>query len=293
MGGGEQASTSTSKPLTAAERQDLYRGAIGNILNTYGQSGLPYGGVGSMTPNGSTPAVYQASGVQPHQVSAWSQPIQSQNVQSPTTTGTAVQPVSNGLYNATGNASADNPQGNVNWFSAPFNSTGNPMDVKLPTGAPDPGGVNFPVYQTPNYQSPGAYQIFDPNSPTYANVLKGYTDPLDAAKAKDIQNYNNSAAERGIWSSGLALQGENDISKAYAPQYSAAGGAATQTQLGQLAGENVYNQAAANSANTFNQTNSQNQFSTSWAPLNYLSSLWAGTAGNVGGTSSFGANFSI
>lgn len=273
MGGGTTSSSSENRPLTGAERADIYKNSVGEILNTYTQSGLPYGGQGSMT----TPARFSAT---------------------PSTYGTVsnaaagpanTQPGS--LYQSSGNAGGDS---NISGMKSlnPFGLADKP-NMNMPTGASNPGGINFPLYQTPEYQTPGNYKTFDTNSPAYSNILKGYTDPLDAAKATDIRNANESAAKRGVWSSGLALQGENDINKAYAPQYSAAGGAATTSQLGQLAAENTYNQAATNAANAFNQQNAQNTFSSGWAPLNYLSSLWGGTAGNVGGTNTFGANVSI
>ncbi len=284
MGGGTTSSSSENRPLTAAERQDIYQSSVGNILGTYQQSGLPVAGVGSQNP---TPAMFNPNGAIPMQNNngVWSSGLNPSGV----TTPAASKPGT--LYNSTGSA-YQNP--NTSGFKSlnPFGLADTP-NVSMPTGGPNAGGINFPLYQTPTYQSPGNFQTFDTNSPAYANILKGYTDPLDAQKSIDIERYNDSAANRGIWSSGLAEQGVNDINRAYAPQYTAAGGAATSAQLGQLAGENTYDQAAANAANTFNQGNAQNQFSSGWAPLNYLSSLYAGTAGNIGGTNTFGANISI
>lgn len=356
MGGGEStnSSQSTNRPLTAAERQDLYRSSIGNILNTYTESGLPYGGQGSMNsqPN-STPATYNPSQTIPmsNNGGTWSSSLP---------TGTNAQPT----YNASGNASTYSKGGDVTWdpktyFQAPDPST------NMPTGAADPGGVNFPTYQTAAYQAPGTYNsaaYVDPGTAKTAaytdpgaaktltggdynalqdSLTKGYTAPLDAAKTTDIRNYNDSAAKRGVWSSGLALQGENDINKAYAPQYESAGAqatnkrydlqsgenqnlnqyglstalmenasnqsnAASQNQYGlssaqmansanqtNAANQNQYSLSAANAANTYNQSNAQNQFSAGWAPLNYLSSLWQGTGGQVGGSSTFGQSLNL
>ena len=306
MGAGTTSSQSTTAPLTAAQRQDLYYGSVGDILNTYNSSGLPTNGTGSMTGGGTgTPATFnpqQGQQTVPMSQGAngtWSSGLNGSSVSSPAGEQPGTTP-----YNATGNMTTGFTHSggltaggsNVNGPSLtnPFLTAATP-NVQMPTGAPSPGGVNFPTYQTPQYQGAGQYQtVGNQTDPTlYNNILKGYTDPLDAAKATDTTNYNNSAAERGIWSSGLALQGQNDIDKAYAPQYTAAGGQATSALQSELSGENTYNAAQSNAANTFNQGNAQNTFSSGWAPLNYLSSLYAGTAGNIGGTNTFGANISV
>lgn len=283
MGGGESttSSQSTNRPLTAAERQDLYRGALGNIINTYTQSGLPYGGVGSQT---ATPATYNPNRTIPmtNQGGTWS-------------AGLSGDP---SLYNATGGASTYSKGGKVTfdpktYFQAPDPST------NMPTGARDPGGINLPVYETPEYQSPGEYKgIAEGDYQALQDALiKGYTAPLDAAKARDLESYNADAARRGVWSSGLALKGEGDIQEAYAPQYASAGGAATgqryNLQTADLTSRNAYDLAAANAANAFNQSNVQNRFSAGWAPLNYLSGLWSGTGGQVGGSSTFGQSLNM
>lgn len=276
MGGGTQSSNSSNRPLTAAERQDLYRGGIGNVLNTYKQSGLPYGGQGSMDAAG-TQAVFDPNQQTPQPgQSGWS-----------------------GGYNANSTRNSNpNKLGEVTLDPKTFMSAGQ-SNTTMPTGGADPGGINVPVYNAGAYQSPGAFQSLSGGD--YQNlqdkVLAGYTAPLDAAKATDMRDVNSDAAKRGVWSSGLAMQAENDIAKAYAPQYAAAGGAATsQTtnlQAQELAGRNAFNQAGANAANAFNQSNAQNQFSAGWAPLNYLQNQWAGTAGNVGGSNSFGMEVKI
>lgn len=264
---------STQRPLTAAERQDLYRSSIGNILNTYTQSGLPYGGTGSMNP---TVAKYN-----------------------PTSTPATATSTQGGaftigdIYNAGGTQSNYNKGGTVTLDPKTYFQAPNP-DTNMPTGAADPGGINLPVYQTPDYQSPGAYQGISNGdyNKLQTDVLSGYTAGLDYDKSKAMSTLNDSLAKRGIWSSGAAVQAENDLNNSYSGAYGKAGADATSNRYSlesadKLA-ENNYNQTAAKEANTYNQTNTQNQFSAGYAPLNYLSNLWNGTAGTVGGSSTFG-----
>jgi hypothetical protein len=274
MGGGTTSSSSENRPLTAAERQDIYRSSLGNIQNTYNQSGLP-NDPGSMD-QGST---YAAG--------PWSSAIRVPSVATATP----------GLYNTTGSAGGDSNTSGMKSLN-PFGLADKP-NLSMPTGAPDPGGINFPVYQTPIYQTPGAYKGLSDGdySKLQSDILRGTTSGLDYAKTRDLRDVNENAAKRGVWSSGLAIQSENDIKSGYAPQYEKAGADATSQryalQTGDNAGENTYNLTAAGAANAANQTNAQNRFSSSWAPLNYLSGIYSGTAGNVGGTNTFGANISI
>ena len=265
MGGGEStnSSQSVSKPLTAAERQDLYRSSIGNILNTYTQSGLPYGGSGSMT-NATNAAFdpYAAPG-QPAQASGgW---------------GGLSQAATGGgdLYNASGNSETYHKGGQVTFDPKTYFQTNDPS-ISMPTGARDPGGINMPVYQTPQYQTPGAFQE------------GGYTAGLDYAKAKDMAALDSNLAKRGIWSSGLAEKAIGDTNAAYSGAYEKAG-------ADQATAQNAYNQQAAGNANTFNVTNANNSLAAGWKPLEYLNSLWNGTAGQTSGSSSFGQslNFGI
>ncbi|MBW4053984.1 MAG: hypothetical protein HIU83_01005 [Proteobacteria bacterium] len=276
MGGESTTSSQTaSKPLTAAERQDLYRSSIGNILNTYTQSGLPYGGTGSMS---------NASNATFNPIATNSQaPGQMQTGYTPGAWGS--------LYDATGNSStydkggkayspplipgldpgkefANGMEGIKAYFQAPDPT------VNMPTGAADPGGINLPVYQTPQYQSGGAFQA------------GGYTQGLDYAKGKDMQALDNNLAKRGLWSSGLALQAANDTNAAYSGAYEKAG-------ADQATAQNAYNQAGAQAANNFNVTNANNSYQAGWKPLEYLQGLWNNTGGQTSGSSSFGQSINV
>lgn len=145
-----QSSTSQNRPLTAAERQDLYNSAIGSINNTYRQSGFPYDGSGSMN--------YMA--------------LFDGNSQ---TSGRSANP--GDLYLAGGNASASGTNhGFVTLDPKTYFQAENP-DIRMPTGARDPGGINFPTYVAPAYQNPGNYRTFGDYTST------AFVDPGDASQA--------------------------------------------------------------------------------------------------------------
>lgn len=141
----------------------------------------------------------------------------------------------------------------------------------------------FGGYTSPTYQ-PG--MVAGDYNTMQQQLLKGGEAGLDYAKGKDLEAYNNDAAKRGIWSSGLALRGENDINAAYAPQYAAAGA----TAAGQAANLSQQNSAAQNA---FNQANAQNQYNASWAPLNYLQGIFNQTGGTISNSSSGQGSLSI
>jgi hypothetical protein len=274
MGGGESTNSSQSvnRPLTAAERQDLYRSSIGNILNTYTESGLPYGGTGSMNASNAT---FDPTATN----STWGNISQHAGTTTP--------------YSAGGGSSTYDKGGKVTldpktWFQAPDPT------VSMPTGATDPGGINLPVYQTPTYQAPGAYQKLANGDydALQTSLLQGNTAGLDYAKANDTKNMNQDLSNRGIWSTGLAEQATKDLDAGYAPQYTKAGADATNAryslQSADNAGANAYNLNAAQNANNFNVTNANNAYQSGWQPLEYLRNLWNGTSGQTSGSSSFG-----
>ncbi len=147
----------------------------------------------------------------------------------------------------------------------------------------------------PGEYQPAATTAGTPNTLTgqdydtlQADTLAGSTAGLDYAKNLDTQNVNNDAAERGIWSSGLAMQGEKDVDAAYAPQYEKAGADATSLRYNLQSGENqnlnqyqLANTALAN-------TQAQQQYESQWRPADYLAGLWNGTGGITSSGSSSG-----
>ena len=114
------------------------------------------------------------------------------------------------------------------------------------------------------------------------DMFKGYTAGLDRSKAQDLESFNNSAGAKGIWSSGLALKGEQDITEGYNPAYAAAGGQATQAALG--AKQNELSQG-----NQMALTNAALLDSSKWKKADFLSNLW--TAGKGSNSQSSGSSW--
>ena len=269
--------SSQARPLTAAERQDIYNGAIGSLKNTYTQSGLPYDGSGSM--------YYGAA----------------QFDGSNNTSGTGKANVSansfGSLYNASGNSSNNfGKGGQVTLDPKTYFQAENP-NVNMPTGSKDAGGINFPTYVAPDYQNPGSYSSLGDYGKLQEILTKGNLAGLDYAKENDMRKVNDNAAKRGVWSSGLVMQDEKDLSNAYAPSYAKAGADATSQrynlELSDLNAKNNYNLNAAKSANDFNTAQQGQKYTAGWAPLNYLANTWNGTTGQVSGSNSFGQGISI
>src|SRR6185369_2505784 len=117
------------------------------------------------------------------------------------------------------------------------------------------------------------------------SLLKGGTAGLDYAKDRDTRMLNNDAAKRGIWSSGLVQQGQNDVNATYAPQYAAAGataaGTAANLQNSQNQALNQYNLASSASQNAYNQNQASNTYNSQWAPLNYLKDIYNQSGGTI------------
>jgi hypothetical protein len=183
--------------------------------------------------------------------------------------------------------------------SAPLNAT--QRSDLYNSALSDIGGTGSSImpqgYTAPTYASARSPQMIQGGNlnTMQKQMTAGYTAPLDSAKATDLKNYNSDAAKRGVWSSGLALQGENDINKAYAPQYANAGAQATNATMGiensQLQAANSLNQQNAGAQNTFNLANAQQGYQSNWAPLNYLQGIWNGTGGTIGSGSNMSMNF--
>ena len=118
------------------------------------------------------------------------------------------------------------------------------------------------------------------------DVLSGYTAGIDRAKAIDSERLDADLAKRGIWSSGLAVRAQNDLTERYAPQYTAAGGQATQARYGLQSQE-------LGAANMMNASEADKVYQSKWRPAEYLAGLWNGTGGAMSSGSGSGWNFSI
>lgn len=111
------------------------------------------------------------------------------------------------------------------------------------------------------------------------DVLAGNTAGLDYAKERDLKSFNDTAAKRGVWSSGLAVQGENDVNHGYVPAYAKAGGDATAMRYALESGDlNNLNQFNT-SRDNFNMNNANMKYTSGWAPAQYLADLWKSTNG--------------
>lgn len=130
-------------------------------------------------------------------------------------------------------------------------------------------------FQAPEYQGFGDYDQLE------ENILSSRYAPIDRARDMAREDFNQSASDRGIWSSGLALEGEMDIDERFAPQYSAAGADAAVQRYGMeaqdLAQQNQYGLSAADM-----------EYQSRWRPADYLSGIWNQTGGTISSGSSGG-----
>lgn len=212
MGGSSNKSSgsSTSRPLTGVERQDIFQHGLGNIFGTLtGQSYSP------------APAGTPSTG----------------KVRQPTAVAGAATP------------------------------------------APS---VSFPQFESSNLALPEyqAMQGGDYNRLESA-VREGYLAPLKRFESVQREGVNQDAADRGIWSSGLAMQAQNDLTEALAPQYVAAGSAATQARYDLESQERDRLYQSATNKYGLDMQERDDRFNANWAPLNYLQGLWNETGGSV------------
>lgn len=117
-------------------------------------------------------------------------------------------------------------------------------------------------------------------------MLASRTAPLEALYNRSVRDVDNDAAKRGIWSSGLVMQGQNDLTEKFAPEFRAAAGEAAAARLA------AESQDLAQK-NTFDLENANRVFNAKWTPANYLKDAYHGTGGTISTGSSSGWNASI
>lgn len=240
-------SSSSSKPLSPAQRTDLYNAGMSNIFGSFG--GTP---------------VYRE--VQ--------QPVVQQPQQQ--------EPI----Y-----ASGDRMGGFFNRQPEVPQTTAQSVYSATPQQGIQP---NFPQYQAPNYQYTSPYQSLSGGDyeALQNSLYTGATAGLRQYENEARDNIDQSLANRGIWSSGIAQAAQNDITDSLADTYSQAGAAATAQRYGlqaqELAQQNAFNQAESQFGNQFNMTNAGLNYQSQWAPLEFLAQLWNGTNGIASKSSSFG-----
>jgi hypothetical protein len=112
-------------------------------------------------------------------------------------------------------------------------------------------------------------------------MTQGYTAPLEYQKGLDSQRLDQSLSDRGIWSSGAAVQAQEDLDAAYAPQFANAGAQATNQR---------YTMEAADLANQnqFKMQNAAQNFASKWKAPEFLQGIYNGTGGNLAVSNSSG-----
>lgn len=153
------------------------------------------------------------------------------------------------------------------------------------------GNMNNPNlnidYVAPEYQGSGDYQSlaggdYDAfQQSLYDSSVAG----LGQFEKEARMNADQDAANRGLWSSGIALANQNDITDSLADTYAKAGaGAATarySLQANDLAAQNAWNQQEAAMLNNMAMENANREYASQWAPLDYLQGTWNGTGGVI------------
>lgn len=154
-------------------------------------------------------------------------------------------------------------------------------------------------YRAPEYVSQGGAKTLSQGdySRLEDSLLGSRNAQLDRAKSLDTEKLNQSMADRGLYTSGVALAAQNDLNETYAPQYLQAAADATAQRYGLQANENNmvndYNTKADAAANTFNTNKANAIYSNSWDIPNYLKDVWSGTQGSYSISNNGSSGWSI
>lgn len=150
----------------------------------------------------------------------------------------------------------------------------------------------FSSYQPPEYASPGEARTLSGGDydALQQSIYDSATAGLSAFEERERERVNQDAADRGIWSSGLAMQAQDDVTDTLAQYYKQAGAdAATQRyqlQSQELEGLNNYNLQESSQQNSFNQGNASSEYESQWRPLDYLAGIFAQGSGTISSGSS-------
>lgn len=158
--------------------------------------------------------------------------------------------------------------------------------------------LDAPEYVAPTYNQTNIERM---NGGDYdkleQNLIESRTAPLNYALQKAQSGVDENAAKRGVWSSGLAIQSQNDLADKFAPQLRAAAADASAARYGMQQADinsaNQLNQTNAAQKNSFEMENANRKYNQSWTGLNYLKDLYNGTGGTISSGSGGGWNFSI
>lgn len=154
-------------------------------------------------------------------------------------------------------------------------------------------------YTAPTKSDPGAAKQLsggDYNA-LERNILTSLTTPMEKQQKLAMEGINQNAAKRGIWSSGLVMQDENDQTDNYNAQLKAAAAQAAaqryQLESGDNSATNTYNLSKSAQDNSLAMENASREYNAKWAPANYLKDAYNATGGSFSQGSSGGWNFSV
>jgi hypothetical protein len=145
-------------------------------------------------------------------------------------------------------------------------------------------------FNAPQYSAPGYAEMGDPRTLSggdYDRLESLMAVPLKSYEKDERERVDQDAADRGIWSSGLASKAQIDLSEALAPSYANIG----TTRYGMQSAENqMLNELMAQDAsqrNAFNLEQAMRNYESAWAPLKYLQELYGQTGGSLSATNQY------
>jgi hypothetical protein len=104
--------------------------------------------------------------------------------------------------------------------------------------------------------------------------------PLERIQELERERAEQSITERGLYTSGLAEEAQQEVTERFLPQFAAAGAEATTARFG-LEAEDIA------ARNVFQAEQAAREYESRWAPLRYLQELYGATGGQVGATNVF------
>lgn len=127
------------------------------------------------------------------------------------------------------------------------------------------------------------------------NIVESRMAPIDRAMQLERQRTDSDVAKRGLFSSGIGLKAQNDVTERFAPSIAQAGAdAATQrygAQQKEIGDLNQYNMGRNTMLNTVAGQRVDARRNAAWRPAEYLQGVWNGTGGVV--SSGTGGGWSI
>lgn len=136
-------------------------------------------------------------------------------------------------------------------------------------------------YQAPETQrlSGGDYDALQ------QSLYDSQAGALDTQWARRKEDITQDMADRGLYASGIGTQAENEVfADTFAPAYQQAASNAASTRYGLESQDNTM-------ANQMAVANAQQDFSSAWAPYEYLMGLYNGTGGTISSQKSSGWSF--